>query len=658
LGNGLRVVAGAVAAGRGSVEVWTRGRHLVLTPRDADGGTDVMAEPAPEHTVGTRVVIDLGGLPHDPDPLLWAENAILMAVGATYSGRTSPHWYTADAFFELLQAAGDRYVRELIAEFDGCTGAKAGKIAAAFKGRACRAMTRDEARALLKAAKAEARAVKPERLGGVGAEAGPYAHYARVSGTIRHATHTDWAEVPYVVEAWAAAARGEGATIDVYVNRTPITGDVGATHWSKHLSVQGCGLRVYPDTGRADYRIALNITTPYMPLTSDGKEPDLTGFGPAVEQVVGKAVRRARRRLTADQPDEPETKRSHKAVVLARLAEGVAHAGGDGSYLFSQRQLFYVLRPFVKEESDRELTWDNFTGIITDHEAEHGEIAGMFRDPRGTLYHPHRGDSLALGTLAVAAYDRPPWLFNKLLYAEKEGHFEMLKAAGWPERHDCALVTSKGFSTRAARDLIDLLAAGDEPITVCCIHDADASGTMIYQTLQEETRARPRRRIEIVNLGLEPWEALAMGLPEEEVPESDRDRPVAAYARRAGWAGWLQRHRIELNALTSPRFIAWLDAKMAPHEGKVVPPAAALRGILRNEVEERLRTAKEAAILREARARVDREVEAALDAIAWPTDAALTRRVEAWLGENPEDLWKRPIDATAAALIPATEDRS
>ena len=92
-----------------------------------------------------------------------------------------------------------------------------------------------------------------------------------------------------------------------------------------------------------------------------------------------------------------------------------------------------------------------------------------------------------------------------MLYIEKEGFFEALKAAKWPERHDCALLTSKGFSTRAVRDLLDLLADGDEPVTVFCIHDADASGTMIYQTLQEETKARPRRRVEIINLGLEPW---------------------------------------------------------------------------------------------------------------------------------------------------------
>ena len=52
-----------------------------------------------------------------------------------------------------------------------------------------------------------------------------------------------------------------------------------------------------------------------------------------------------------------------------------------------------------------------------------------------------------------------------------------------------------------------------------CVHDADASGTMIYQTLQEATKARGARKIKIVNLGLEPWEAVAMGLEVENVEE-------------------------------------------------------------------------------------------------------------------------------------------
>src|SRR5258708_30558804 len=121
------------------------------------------------------------------------------------------------------------------------------------------------------------------------------------------------------------------------------------------------------------------------------------------------------------------------------------------------------------------------------------------------------------------------WTFNKLVYIEKEGANEALKDNGWLERHDCAVMSWKGFSTRAARDLIDKLVEHDEPVEVFCVHDADASGTMIYQTLQQETKARGARKIQIINLGLEPWEAIEMDLEVETVEATNRLKPVADY---------------------------------------------------------------------------------------------------------------------------------
>ena len=110
---------------------------------------------------------------------------------------------------------------------------------------------------------------------------------------------------------------------------------------------------------------------------------------------------------------------------------------------------------------------------------------------------------------------------------------EALKQNRWLERHDCAVMSSKGFSTRAARDLIDKLVEHDEPVEVFCVHDADASGTMIYQTLQEETKARGARKIKIVNLGLEPWEAIEMGLEVETLEETNAPQACCRLRPRA-----------------------------------------------------------------------------------------------------------------------------
>src|SRR5262249_27255240 len=147
--------------------------------------------------------------------------------------------------------------------------------------------------------------------------------------------------------------------------------------------------------------------------------------------------------------------------------------------------------------------------------------------------HPHRGDTIPLGTLTVEDYERPAWTYNKVVFIEKEGRVEALKAVRWPERHDCMPMSSKGFSPRAARDLVDKLAEHDEPVTIFCVHDADAAGPMIYQTFQEATKARSARKIEIINLGLEPWEAIEMGLEVEEVERAKKRKPGRSDSQRA-----------------------------------------------------------------------------------------------------------------------------
>ena len=108
---------------------WSRpaGAGFELRPQD-NGDTLAAFEPC-ARTTGTRVEIHLGEGLSGSDALAWARSAAELAGrGEIYRGRSSPHWYDGEAFFDLLQAAGGRSVRELVAELDGCTGAKAGRI--------------------------------------------------------------------------------------------------------------------------------------------------------------------------------------------------------------------------------------------------------------------------------------------------------------------------------------------------------------------------------------------------------------------------------------------------------------------------------------------------------------------------------------------------
>ncbi len=324
----------------------------------------------------------------------------------------------------------------------------------------------------------------------------------------------------------------------------------------------------------------------------------------------------------------------------------------------------YKLRPLVRAGLGEDLTTNNFSRIITDYEAEHGEIRGMYREPRGSIYHPHRGETITLGDLMVEKYERPVWLYNKTVYIEKEGFSEALKAVQWPERHDCMLMSSKGFTTRAARDLVDKLAAHDEPVTIFCVHDADAPGTMIYQTFQEETKARGARKIKIVNLGLEPWEAVAMGLEVETIPAEERRRAVAEYACNhpgnfgdeqipvanwtSDWEKWLQTNRVELNAMTTPQFIEWLDGKMAEYD-KLVPPEDVIETELSKSVEAKVRAAITERILREAG--LDNQVATAIAAIEKPSPAVLAEGIQHLFEQEAESEWRDHIEVVARERV-------
>ena len=130
LGNGLRVVAGAVLASDGFLIVETRGARLRLKP-GRDGYTQVVERSANERRIGTRIEIGFGpDLPADANALSWAHLAIHLAQGNAYAGKSSPWWYDLPQFHELLSASGDVPVRALIESLDGCAGGRAGEIVA------------------------------------------------------------------------------------------------------------------------------------------------------------------------------------------------------------------------------------------------------------------------------------------------------------------------------------------------------------------------------------------------------------------------------------------------------------------------------------------------------------------------------------------------
>ncbi|CDX03670.1 Type 2 DNA topoisomerase 6 subunit A [bioreactor metagenome] len=441
--------------------------------------------------------------------------------------------------------------------------------------------------------------------------------------------------------------------ITVLLNKSPITGEVNAYHDKNTLSIFGCGL--YCDVKAKPAFLLSNIMTPYIPIVTDGKEPDLSVVASKLAEGVKKTLSRAQKSLSGAVAGK---KRSQKEVVGECLQEAIAKASGNGEYRFSLRQLYYAVRPYVIRETGREPDYPYFCKeLIGGYEAEHGDIPLMYRDERGTLYHPHSGRDISIGTIAVENYHKPAWTFNKVLYIEKEGFFHVLKEKKIPEKYDLALLTSKGYASRAVKDLLDALGEhGEEEITFFCIHDADAYGTLIYETLQNETRARPGRKVKIINLGLDPEEAVDMGLEVEEV-ETGRKRAVAGYLDPR-WENWLQGHRVELNAMSTPQFLAWLEGKIRLYDqGKVIPTENIMEESLEQSLEAKLGRVIADEILEQNH--YDDQVAAAVrqvkqryhDSQTCGSQAPLKETVQAELAREPVNLWKNVVEEVSEGII-------
>ena len=153
LGNGLRVVAGAVLASEGSLAVITRNRRIVLRP-EADGSTTVVevirGRSSGRHPHRDRIRSGPAARSRTRSHGSRRPREIAFE-GKSYEGKSSPYWYDPAQFHELLLAHGQQPVRSLIAQLDGCSGGKAGEIVAAagLDRMACASVTRGQAATLL-----------------------------------------------------------------------------------------------------------------------------------------------------------------------------------------------------------------------------------------------------------------------------------------------------------------------------------------------------------------------------------------------------------------------------------------------------------------------------------------------------------------------------
>jgi hypothetical protein len=331
------------------------------------------------------------------------------------------------------------------------------------------------------------------------------------------------------------------------------------------------------------------------------------------------------------------------------------------------RQIFYVARPLIEEQTDKPLSYAYFSQtLLPNYVNEHGADWDVVYDDRGHFHEPHTNRVIGLGTLNVRAYlsrvvplrleaahfdpasvktYSPDGSFGALLYVEKEGFLPLFKRVKLARRYDIAIMSSKGMSVTAARQMVDELCT-DVPLLV--LHDFDSAGIIIKDTLENGTRRYSYRSPpNVIDLGLHYGHI--SGLPSEPNNSNISDERLAEAGLGQGAIDFLRSQRVELNAMTSGQLIDFIENKLRQHGvAKVMPDGGTLQSTYRMfAASDRLSDS-----FNQVREKLENQNEET--SIKVPDD--LEDKVKAHLQEKPDITWHRAIRLIVDPDAPDNED--
>jgi hypothetical protein len=286
------------------------------------------------------------------------------------------------------------------------------------------------------------------------------------------------------------------------------------------------------------------------------------------------------------------------------MKDAYLKASDNGELPAKARQIMYAARPEILRLTGKDKFDDRYftQNLLPDYLAEHAEATAwnVVYDARGNLKEPHTGRQVALGTLQVRRYvgertvlgeavelnasdsfptHGPVNRYENVLFIEKEGFDELFEAVKLAERYDLAIMSTKGMSTTAARELLDKITPRISRVFV--LHDCDISGFSIIGTLGGDNRRYTyTNAVEIVDLGLRLEDAEDMGLDPETVDAKSSDATRETLERHGATDEEIEFlcpevgdcQRIELNAMTSRQLIDFIEAKLVENGVKKLVP--------------------------------------------------------------------------------------
>jgi hypothetical protein len=300
---------------------------------------------------------------------------------------------------------------------------------------------------------------------------------------------------------------------------------------------------------------------------------------------------------------------SFKDAAAQIMRAAYLKASGNNTLPANARQIMYAARDHIQKATGRSLESNYFTQTLLPNYIEENHITDwdVVYDARGHFSEPHDGnDTFGIGTLEVRDYladlddpsivdaklsqakvktSGPAGNFGAVLFIEKEGFSPLIERARIAEKYDVAIMSTKGMSVTAARALVDDMCF-EHDIPLLLLHDFDKSGFSIAGTLQRDTRRYEfRNSIEVIDLGLSLADVEAMGLESEyqHHPKGKKSALIANLRKNGaserdiafmfeGFEGPRCTRRVELNAMTSPQFIAFVERKLRENKvTKIVP---------------------------------------------------------------------------------------
>ncbi len=370
--------------------------------------------------------------------------------------------------------------------------------------------------------------------------------------------------------------------------------------------------------------LALHIASPRIAYTDKAKSalllPDTVAL--ALEDVVRNVTKRWAKIRKGEERNESrrerrlalltnERKEKVNAVAYEIMPKLYREVSGPRNRWANPRQIMYTGRPEILERTGKDKFDDAYftQRLLPDFITANPKLTTNWKiayDDRGHFADPHTGLMIGLGTVAVREYVEelreleiksaaiasahidtygPHGSYGGVLYIEKEGFMNLLDEVQLAQRFDIAIMSSKGMSVTAARELADEV-CHTWGIPLFILRDFDKAGFSIRAGFlkRQSRRYTFQNQIKVYDLGLrmeDVRELIAAGKDEPAAGERGADEKRFANMRANGAtveeARYLLTRRVELNALTSDQFVEFIERKLTAHGiRKIVPSKTVL----------------------------------------------------------------------------------